>query len=600
MMMKHLLSGLTLLSAVVMATVHAAAPDLASSASAFVRSQAHSPVNWETWNPDVLRRAQTEKKPVYLFVGTSLSELSRATCQQSFTNAESAAYLNQHFICVLVDREEHPDVAACVRFYLQTVKQTDGWPAHLWLTPELQPYEGAGYLPPSEEWGRTGFSNVAHQAGEAWTSDPRSCRGHAAEAVSTMSAPSTETLPTFTPAALSAKLAQAADAWRATFDAANGGFGTAPKALEPELLRFLLHGSPADRDAAVTTLRALLNSATHDPLDGGFFTRATDPAWRIPYMQKTLGDQARLALAYLDAAQAVNDPAFGRAARGALDYALGRLALPEGGFVAAEDATPAEFAGYYVWTTAEIDGVLGPDATTFDSVYGVAPAGNVSAEEDLAGQYRGKNILFRATPPRDAAAEAKLATAASRLRAARDKRPAPARDDRATAGTHGLMLAALARAGAQLNEPAYLAAAARTFTFVQTQLVVSANGDLRRLRGSAAPAAPADYAALALGCRAYAKAARNADAEALATCLLARAGRLFFDAAEGRYLASPTPLPVGLFVRAPATGDPVAAESLALMAGAPPEQAAVMTKALAALLAEGVPAPGDQLLALQR
>ena len=600
MMMKHLLSGLTLLSAVVMATVHAAAPDLASSASAFVRSQAHSPVNWETWNPDVLRRAQTEKKPVYLFVGTSLSELSRATCQQSFTNAESAAYLNQHFICVLVDREEHPDVAACVRFYLQTVKQTDGWPAHLWLTPELQPYEGAGYLPPSEEWGRTGFSNVAHQAGEAWTSDPRSCRGHAAEAVSTMSAPSTETLPTFTPAALSAKLAQAADAWRATFDAANGGFGTAPKALEPELLRFLLHGSPADRDAAVTTLRALLNSATHDPLDGGFFTRATDPAWRIPYMQKTLGDQARLVLAYLDAAQAVNDPAFGRAARGALDYALGRLAVPEDGFVAAEDATPAEFAGYYVWTAAEIDGVLGPDAAAFKTAYGAAPAGNVSAEEDLAGQYRGKNILFRATPPGEAAAEAKLATAASRLRAARDKRPAPARDDRATAGTHGLMLAALARAAAQLNEPAYLAAAARTFAVVQKQFVVSADGDLRRLRGSAAPAAPADYAALALGCREYAKAARNADAEALATCLLARAGRLFFDAAEGRYLASPTPLPVGLFVRAPATGDPVAAESLALMAGAPPEQAAVMTKALAALLAEGVPAPGDQLLALQR
>jgi hypothetical protein len=597
--MRTLLSRLTLLSVFIIATAHAAAPDLAASASAFVRSQAHCPVNWETWNPDVLHRAKTENKPVYLFVGSSLSELSRATCQQTFTNRESAAYLNQHFICVFVDREEQPDVAACARFYLQTVKQTDGWPAHLWLTPELQPYEGAGYLPPSEEWGRSGFSNVARQAGEAWTSDPRSCRGHAAEAIATMSLHSTETFPTLSPDALKAKLAQAATAWIATFDATNGGFGTVPKAYEPELLRFLLRGSNADRDAALTTLRALLAGAVRDPLDGGFFTRATDAAWRIPYMQKTLGDQARLALAYLDAAQAVNDPALARAARGALDYALGRLTLPDGGFASAEDATPPEFNGYYLWTAEEIDGLLGPDAATFKSAYGVAPAGNVSADDDLSGQYRSKNILFRATPPGDAAAEAKLATALGLLRAARDKRPAPVRDEHATAGAHGLMLAALARAAAQLNEPAYLAAAARVYDVVQKQFVVSADGDLRRLYGSPSPAAPADYAALALGCREYAGTAKNAGADAFANRLLARAGRLFFDGAQGHYCASPTPLPIGLFVRAPATGDPVSAESLALLAGAPPEQAVVMTNAFSSLLAEGVPAAGDVLLALR-
>jgi len=598
--MKTLPSCLALFSAFVVATAHAAAPDLATSASALIRSQAHGQINWETWNPDMLRRAQKANKPVYVFIGSWLNELSRATCQQSFANADCVAYFNQHFTCVIVDREEHPEVAACARLYLQTVKQTDGWPAHLWLTPELQPYEGAGYLPPSEEWGRTGFPMVARQASDAWTSDPRACRGHAAEAVTTMSVRDTETLPTLSPAALSEKLAQAAAAWRASFDTANGGFGTVPKSPEPELLRFLLHGSSADREAALASLRALLNGAVHDPLDGGFFSRSTDAAWRIPYLQKTLSDQARLTLAYLDAAQTLNDPAFARAARGALDYALSRLALPDGGFAAAEDATSAEFTGYYVWTAAEIDAVLGPDAAAFKSAYGVEPAGNVSADEDLSGAYRGKNILFRSTAPGNAAAEAKLAAAANRLRTVRDQRPALARDDRATAGAHGLMLAALARAAAQLNEPAYLAAAARTFAAVQTQFVVSADGDLRRLHGSTAPAAPADYAALALGCREFSKAAKNADAAALADRLLARAGNLYFDAALGGYFAAPTPLPIGLFVRAPATGDPLAAESLALMAGAPPEQAAAMTKSLSALLTEGVPTAGDVLLALQR
>jgi hypothetical protein len=598
--MKPLPSCLTLLSTFVLAAAHAASPDLITSASAFIRSQAHSPVNWETWNPEVLRRAQAENKAVYFFIGSSLSELSRATCQQTFANAESAAYLNQHFICVLVDREERPDVAASARLYLQTVKQTDGWPAHLWLTPELQPFEGAGYLPPSEEWGRSGFSNVARQAAEAWASDPRACRGHAAEAVLTMSSQGAETLPTLSPAALSAKLAQAAAAWMTTFDAANGGFGTAPKTLEPELLRFLLRGSKSDRDAALTSLHALLNGAVHDPLDGGFFTHTTDAAWRMPYMQKALGDQARLTLAYLDAAQTVDDPAMGQAARGALDYALSCLLLPDGGFAAAEDATAPEFAGYYVWTAAEIDGVLGPDAASFKSAYGVAPAGNVSAEEDLSGIYRGKNILFRSAAPGDPAAEAKVAAAARRLRTAREQRSPPARDERATAGTHGLMLAALARAAVQLNEPRYLAAATRTFAAVQTQFIVSGDGDVRRLRGSAAPAAPADYAALALGCREFSKATRNPAAEALANRLLARAGSLYFGAAEGGYFAAPIPLPIGLFVRAPAMGDPPAAESLALLAGAPSEQAAAMTKSLSALLTEGVPTAGDVLLALQR
>jgi uncharacterized protein YyaL (SSP411 family) len=222
----------------------------------------------------------------------------------------------------------------------------------------------------------------------------------------------------------------------------------------------------------------------------------------------------------------------------------------------------------------------------------------VSADEDPAGVFRGKNFLFRVAPTGTAAAEGKLAAALGRLHSARDRRPAPLRDDHATAGAHGLMLAALARAGVQLKEPAYLAAAARTFDAVSKQLVVSADGDVRRLRGSAAPGAPADYAALALGCREFAKAARRPDAEALANRLLARAGSVFFDPAQGTYLASPAVLPVGEFVRAPAAGDPPGADALALMAGAPPEQAASLTKALAASLnADTV--PGDVLLALQ-
>ena len=564
-------------------------------ASAFLRASADSPVDWQLWDAAVLRRAQEEGRPVYVFVGSFLSELSRATCRQTFANADTAAFLNKSFLCVIVDRDAQPEVAALVQHYLRNVKQVTTWPAHLWLTPGLQPYEGAGYLPPTEEWGKSSFLKVAQQAQTAWATDPAGCRARAAEAVASLATPVQPLSAGGVPEEkLKRQLSAAADAWRAQFDAAHGGFSEPPKYPEPELLRFLLRRSPADRAAALATLRVLASSALRDPLDGGFFRYATDAAWRLPSQQKILSDQARLALAFLDAAQGDDAKAFTAAARGALDYALTRLGRADGTFAAAEDATADEYAGYYVWTEAEIDATLGKDAAAFKSAHGVQPAGNVSADDDLSGHLKGKNILRSA-----GSADAGLTASAARLLAVRQHRPAPLRDDRGTAGAHGLLLAALSRTGAQPGGSRHLDAAARAFEAVKKQFVLSPEGDLRRFAGSNTPAAPADYAALALGCREYARAARRPEADALATKLLARAGQLFFDAKRGRYYATPAALPGGFFMRPPAGGDAPAAESLAILAGAPTEQTQAMAAAWSASWEEaGAPAPGDALLAL--
>lgn len=583
-----------LLSLVITTGVSAASPQLSSSTSAFVREQTGSLVDWQPWSAAVLQRAKEANRPVYVFLGSFLSELTRATCRQTFANADTAAFLNGHFVCVLVDREEQPDVAAYAQHYLRTVKQLGGWPAHLWLTPELQPYEGAGYLPPSEEWGKSSFIKIAQQAQETWAASPAGCRARAAEAVTRLAAPFPP-LPASGahPEKLKAGLADAANAWRATFDAANGGFSDPPKNPEPELLRFLLHQSPADREAALTTLRALATSALRDPLDGGFFHNATDARWNVPYPQKTLADQARLALAFLEAAQGDDAKTFAPVVRGLLDYSLTRLVRPDGTFAAAEDATADEFAGYYAWTEKEIDTVLGADAAAFKRAHGVESAGNVPADDDLGGSYHGKNLL-RSAGTNDSAPAAKLL-------AAREQRPAPPRDDRATAGAHGLLLAALSRAGAQLNEPRYQTAAAHLFDALKKEFILSPDGDLRHQRGSATLAAPVDYAALALGCREFARAAHRPDADALATKLLARAGSQFFNPASGRYYATPAALPAGISARPPAGNDAPTAEALALLAGAPPEQAQAVTAALSALLGDAnAPTPGDVLLALSK
>ena len=568
------------------------ADQLRTETSAFLRANADSLVAWQPWGEAAFARAQQEKKPLFVAVGAFTSELSRAMSRQSFAQPETAALLNATFVCVLVDREEHPEVAAYLANYVHVVKQLDGSPLNVWLTPELQPYDGATYLPPNEEWGKSSFLKTAQGARDAWVNDAKACRARGADAVKLLSTPEPALPAKRTDAAkLKEELATAAGAWRDSLDAAHGGFGDPPRNPEPELVRFLLRQSPADRAAAVATLKAIAGGALRDPLDGGFFRNTTDAAWRLPYTQKLLADQARIALAFLDAAQVTGDASFVPAARGALDYVLAGLARPDGTFAAAEDATAGETGSYYAWTEAEINAVLGTDAAAFKTAQGVSAAGNVSADDDLSTRYQGVNLL--------SSAAATDAAVAQRLLTARNRRPAPPRDEQATAGAHGLLLAALARAGRQLDEPRYLDAAVRTLDALKKHFLLNPAGDLRRLADSPAPAAPVDYAAVALGCRELARTSRKTDADALAGRLLARAGEQFLDARTGRFFATPASLPAGILVRPFASNPAPTAEPVALAAGAPPAQAEALAAALAVVLEQGAaPTPGEVLLAL--
>jgi uncharacterized protein len=314
-------------------------------------------------------------------------------------------------------------------------------------------------------------------------------------------------------------------------------------------------------------------------------------AIRIPYPQKTLSDQARIALAYLDGAKGPDDAAFEACARGALDFALGRLGRPDGTFAAAVDATGDANAGYLVWSEKEIDGALGPDSSAFKSAHGVSAVGNVPADDDPSGVYTGKNLL------RSAAADDRGSPAIGRLLALRDLRSTPPRDPRATAGAHGLLLAALSRAGAQLGDNHYLEAARRLLGTVRREFLASADGTLRRFAGSATPASPEDYAALALGCRSLADATGDGGARELLPRLLSRLDIQFYDPSSGGYFACALPLGPGLFLRPLSMGDSPSAQSLALSAGA------LHGTAIAAALSDSLEetnaqAPGDDLLGL--
>ncbi|HVU33976.1 MAG TPA: DUF255 domain-containing protein [Opitutaceae bacterium] len=565
---------------------------LATSPSAFVRSYTTTRVEWMPWGDAAFERARRENKPLFVEVGAFGNQLSRAMARQTFGGGAATDLLNRSFVCVLVDRDERPDVAALLITYVHRVKQLDGWPLNVWLTPDLRPYDGATYLPPVQEWGKPAFIKIAQSAQDEWGS-PATIRSLAAEAMA-MIAPN---LPPVSPAApdkIATQLTASADAWLGFADQQHGGFGDPPRYPEPELLRFLLQRSGPDREFALKTLRLLANSALRDPLDGGFFHSADDKLWHIPTPQKTLYDQGRIALAYLDAAAVRDDAVFVAAARGILDFTLSRLMQPDATFDAMRDGTDEDYTGHYAWTAAEIEKVLGPEAAAFERAHGVEKNGNIPADFDPNGWLKGKNFL-RSTLPADPAD----AAAAAKLLAIRDRRPALPRDGRATAAAEGLVIAALARAGEQLHEARYTAAATAAFDALKTHFGLTAAGDLRHQHDSELEASPADDAAVALACRALARATHREELAGIASALLKRSAEGYFNPKTGRYFATALPLPTGFFVRPLATVDVVSPEPLALLAGPDDATRTALTAALASSVENGPTTPaGDVLLAL--
>jgi uncharacterized protein YyaL (SSP411 family) len=592
------------------APLYPAAADLAKAPSAFLQAHASSPVNWAPWGAEALARAQQQKKPVMLAIGTFTSELSRAMARQSFANADTAKFLNEQFVCVLVDAKERPDVAALYQNYLQIVKQVSGPPMNLWLTPELKPFEGANYLPPTEEWGKEGFVTVTKRIAAAWTADAAAQGRKADEAVAAVAAAlPTAPAPAATPAAIAKALSEAGETWKARFDATNGGFGDPPKYAEPELLRFLL-AQPATREMALTTLRSIVRSPVRDALDGGFFRYGTDAAWHQPYFQKLFVDQPRMALALLDAARVTKDAEFAEAARAALKFALSRLALSGGEYVAAEDGTGEELTGSYLWTLDEIRAVLGEkDAEEFAKAYGVTAAGNLP-EDAFPGQaVKGRNVLYRSGPPAAAAAEKALAASTAKLLKARSQRPTPRRDDAATSGAHGLMLAALARAGDELGDKELAAAAKAEAAFIERALHAQGGG-LWRLSGRTIEAAPADYALVIDGLLTFAEHGGTAGSGKLAQALVQAVNAHYWDQKVGRFFAVPDTKEPGFWARvyspAASAGDPPAAEPAMLLAlrshkdiGTAEQSSKLVATLVADVAAATDPVRGDVLLALQ-
>jgi uncharacterized protein YyaL (SSP411 family) len=468
---------------------------LASERSPYLLQHADNPVDWYPWGEEAFSRAREEVKPIFLSIGYSTCHWCHVMARESFQDEEVAAFLNEHFISVKVDREERPDVDRVYMTYVQATTGSGGWPMSVWLTPDLEPIFGGTYFPPDNRSGRRGFLSILRELARLWKDDREKVLGQGENTVTALRQFAERG--TGEPGPLDPeKVLTCYRNLRGAYDEARGGFGGAPKFPQPSNL-LLLHWLAAtgrDNDStakdclsmSIGTHRAMAAGGMIDHLGGGFHRYSVDATWHVPHFEKMLYDQAQLARTYLELYQLTGDRSWAGIVVGILDYVRRDMTHPDGGFYSAEDADSTDpesgehaEGAFYVWTAEEIRTALGDDAGVFIRHHGVMEGGNVNPANDPHGEFHGKNILVgrvsieetaRALNLEVEAASALIERSRKTLFDLRERRPRPHLDDKVITAWNGLMISAFARAYRGLGRVADLETARRAAEFVRTHL----------------------------------------------------------------------------------------------------------------------------------
>lgn len=433
---------------------------LADAASAYLRSAAHQPVDWHPWGPAAFAAARRSDRPILLDIGAVWCHWCHVMDGESYEDPALAAYLNDHFVCIKVDRDERPDVDARYQRAVQTITHQGGWPLTAFLTPDGDVFYGGTYFPPEGKYGRPGFRTILQSVYEAW----RERRDQVADQASAIRrAVEGELDEARAGDVAEAAIDQAVAQMDTLFDRVNGGFGSEPKFPHPAALSLLLtrwRDAPAEPVAEMLTrtLDGMASGGFHDQLGGGFHRYSVDARWIVPHFEKMAYDNSELLRVYAEAAAALGRAEYAHVARGIIRWVHEVLADPDGGYGASQDADVGldDDGDYFTWTLDEAAAELS-----------AAELEVAAARFDIgtAGEMRhdpGRNVLFLAatipaialrTGKPEEEVRALLASATAKLAAARARRPAPFVDRTRYAGWNAMLAAAMLRAAPIVEDP---------------------------------------------------------------------------------------------------------------------------------------------------
>ena len=423
---------------------------LSASTSPYLLQHEDNPVDWWEWSPEAFAEAERRDVPVLLSIGYAACHWCHVMAHESFEDEATAAYMNEHFVPVKVDREERPDVDAVYMEAVQAMTGHGGWPMTSFLTPKGEPFFCGTYWPLERRHGMPSFREVLQSVAQAWQTRRDEVEAAGADVVQRLSRPPGGATAEVTPELLDRAVASL----RAAYDGVHGGFGGAPKFPPSMVLELLLRQAARTGgdglDLVEHTCRAMASGGMYDQLAGGFARYSVDAQWVVPHFEKMLYDNALLLRVYAHLWRATGSGDARRVALETAEFLLRDLRTAEGGFASALDAdTEGEEGLTYVWTPAQLRDALGDED------------GRWAAEQfDVTDQgtfEHGTSVLQRLAEPDDAARYERVR---ARLLEVRAQRPQPARDDKVVAAWNGLAIGALADAGVLFDRPDLLDAAA--------------------------------------------------------------------------------------------------------------------------------------------
>ncbi len=437
-------------------------------------------VQWYSWDDAVLARAVQENKMIFLSIGYSSCHWCHVMSHESFQDPEIANMLNQNFICILVDREERPDID---QIYLQAVQfmlGTAGWPLNVFLTPDLKPFYAGMYFPPRDDQQQTGFLTILQQIAMAWKTNPEDILSsgldldHMFQWQHSTSGAGDKYSSLLVKTAVEHLLQK--------FDNQYGGFGFGVKfpnipALSLLMWHWYVSKSDESLSIVIQSLDAMAKGGIHDHLGGGFHRYSVDRQWIVPHFEKMLYDQALIGKIYLEAYQITHKKKYKQVVLALFNYVLNQLRDPKGAFYSSQGTSSMakvdlESGAFYLWQKSQILDKLGlEDGEIFCAYYGIVDKG--------ASSSAGQNVLHKTNSIKELSLQFKkhkedlksiLQMSRQKLLNARSQRVLPDIDDKILVDWNGLMISSLALASRVLDDSRYQEAAAQAAQWILANL----------------------------------------------------------------------------------------------------------------------------------